>query len=69
MNGIPAEGAHLRFAIDGQPGTTDICWFVLNQRLVQLFFIRPEKTASQATVCWDKVRSTLQITKPTKTKQ
>jgi len=42
---------------------------VINQRLVQIFFMRSEKTAPKATECWDMVRSTLQITKPTKTKQ
>jgi hypothetical protein len=65
----PAEGAQLRFMVDGQPGTTDIYWRVINQRLVQLFFIRPEKTKSKTTGCWDMVRSTLRIEKPTKTKQ
>lgn len=69
IGGLPAEGAQLHFAVDGQPGATDIYWRVINQRLVQLFFIRPEKMAPKATECWDIVRSTLQITKPTKTKQ
>ena len=49
VNGILAEGAQLRFAVDGQPGITDVCWLVVNQHLVQLFFMRPEKTAAQAT--------------------
>lgn len=67
--GSPAEGAQLRFAIDGQPGATDIYWRVINQRLVQLFFIRPEKTASKTEVCWDMVRSALKIEKPIKNQQ
>jgi len=67
--GSPAEGARLRFAVDGQPGTNDIYWLTINQRVVQLFFITPEKTASKTTICWDMVRSTLRIEKPTKTKQ
>ena len=68
VNGNLAEGAQLRFAVDGQPGTTDIYWFVLNQRLVQLFFIRPDKTASKAAACWDMVRTTLRIETPVKAK-
>jgi hypothetical protein len=67
--GSPAEGAQLGFAVDGQPGTTDIYWRVINQRLVQLFFIRPEKTVAKTVGCWDMVRNTLQIEKPGKKKQ
>jgi hypothetical protein len=62
--GSPAEGVQLRFAVDGQPGATDIYWRVINQRLVQLFFIRPVKTESKTEVCWDMVRSSLKIEKP-----
>jgi hypothetical protein len=67
--GSPSEGAQLHFAVDGQAGATDIDWRVINQRLVQIFFMRPEKTASKATACWEMVRSTLRIEKPAKTKQ
>lgn len=69
MNGVLAEGAQLRFAVDGQPGMTDVCWLVINQRLVQLFFIRPEKTAAKATACWDMVRNSLKVEMTGKTKQ
>ena len=70
VGGVPADGAQLRFAVDDQPGSTLIFWFVHNQRLAQLFFIRPEKTASKTVACWDLIRKTLRIDKPTgKTKQ
>ncbi len=65
VGGSPAEGARLRFAVDGQPGATDIYWRVINQRLVQLFFIRPEKTELKTEVCWDVVRRTLRVEKGT----
>jgi hypothetical protein len=68
VGGSPAEGAQLHFTVDGQPGTTNIYWLVINQRLVQLFFIRPGKTESKTMVCWDMVRGTFkierQVTKP-----
>ncbi len=60
---LPAQGLQLRFSVDGAPGTTDIYWVVVNQRLVQLIFIRPEKTAAKATPCWDLVRNNLRIGK------
>ena len=60
---LPAQGLQLRFSVDGAPGATDIYWLVVNQRLVQLIFIRPEKTAAQTTPCWELIRSTLKIGK------
>jgi hypothetical protein len=59
--GTPAQGIQLRFTLDGQAGAADIYWLVRNQRLVQLIFIRPQRTASQSTPCWDLIRRTLNI--------
>src|SRR6266496_3270728 len=61
--GSPAEGEQLRFEVDRQPGATDIYWRVINQRMVQLFFIRPEKTAAKTVGCWDLIRNTLKVEK------
>ena len=58
-----AEGLELRFAVDGFPGTTQIYWLVLDKRMVNLIFIRPEKTAPLATVCWDLIRHTIGVNK------
>ncbi len=63
--GSPAEGVQLRFAVDRQPGATDIYWRVINQRLVQLFFIRPEKTVAKSVECWDTIRGSLKVEKST----
>jgi len=63
VGGVAAQGLQLRFAVDGQPGFTDIYWLLINQRLVQLIFVRPEKTAPQSTPCWDLIRRTLRIRK------
>lgn len=59
--GVATEGAQLRFAVDGQPAITEIHWLIINKRLVQLFFIRPEKTAAQSGSCWDMIRNSLKI--------
>jgi hypothetical protein len=61
--GAPAQGLQLRFSVDGQLGSTDIYWLLINQRLVQLIFVRPEKTAAQSSPCWDLIRRTLRIRK------
>src|SRR6266545_2531236 len=63
--GSTAEGVQLRFAVDGQPGATDIYWRVINQRLVQLFFIRQEKTVAKSVECWDSIRGSLKVEKST----
>ena len=62
--GALAQGVQLRFVVDSQPGFTDIYWLVINQRIVQLIFVRPEKTSSQSTPCWDLIRRTIKIRKP-----
>ncbi|SRR6266536_3110735 len=61
LSSAPAEGARLQFQVDGSPGTTDIGWAVINRRLVQLFFIRPDKTSQDASACWDLIRNSLKI--------
>jgi hypothetical protein len=61
--GTAAQGIQLRFSLDGQAGAADIYWLVTNQRLVQLIFVRPQRTASQSTPCWDLIRRTLKIRK------
>jgi len=53
----PAEGTLLQFAVDGQPGSAQIYWRVINQRLVQLFFMLPAKTATKTGICWDLISS------------
>jgi hypothetical protein len=61
LSSAPAEGARLQFQVDGSPGTTDIVWAIINRRLVQLFFIRPDKTSQDASACWDLIRNSLKI--------
>jgi hypothetical protein len=58
-----AQGVQLRFVVDRQQGVTDIYWLVMNQRMVQLIFLRPEKTSTQSAPCWDLIRRTLKIRK------
>jgi hypothetical protein len=61
LAGTAVEGVQLQFDVDSSPGRTDICWGVIGRRLVQLFFIRPEKTAAQTTLCWDQIRASFRI--------
>jgi len=61
LAGAPAEGTQLQFEVDGNPGTTEICWGVVGKRLVQLFFIRPDKTSAETGVCWSLIRTSLKV--------
>ncbi|HLA10136.1 MAG TPA: hypothetical protein VJ023_06045 [Pyrinomonadaceae bacterium] len=45
---LPAEGAQLRFSVDGQAGTTDVFWLVINQRLLQMFLLDRRKLQCKA---------------------
>jgi hypothetical protein len=61
LSGAPAEGVQLRFEVDRNAGTTEICWGVIGKRLVQLFFIRPDKTSAETGVCWNLIRTSLKV--------
>ena len=61
LAGTPAEATQLRFAVDGNPGTTEICWGVVGKRLVQLFFIRPDKASAEAGTGWSLIRTSLTV--------
>ena len=61
IGGTKAEGAELRFLLDGRPANTFIHWPVVNKRLVLLFFTRPYENAEKTSACWDTIRKSLKV--------
>jgi len=59
--GIAADGVKLTFVLDGQQGTAEACWVVLDKRLLLLYTVRPDKTAKTAVAGWDIVRQTIRV--------
>lgn len=59
--GQQANGSKLSFMLDGQAGTGEAYWLLLEKRLFLLYIIRPEKMAEKATPGWDSIRNSLRI--------
>lgn len=59
--GQKIDGVRLQFMLDDQPGTAEACWLLLEQRLILLYFIRPDKQAEKANQGWDRVRKNFRL--------
>jgi hypothetical protein len=56
-----AEGVNIKANLGGEPGAAKIYWALINQRVVMLTFLGPDKELKKHAGAWDLVRSTLQI--------
>jgi hypothetical protein len=61
---VASEGVKIRASLDGVPGSADIHWAVVGQRLVVLTFLGPDKALTKATPAWDLIRTTLKAEAP-----
>ena len=64
ISGIKSEGVKIRAVLDGVPGSAEIHWAVLGQRLVVLTFLGPDKARTKAMPAWDLLRTTFKIEEP-----
>lgn len=56
---VASEGVKIRASLDGVPGSAEIHWAVVGQRLVVLTFLGPDKALIKAMPAWDLMRTTL----------
>ena len=61
---VKSEGVKIRASLDGVPGSAEIHWAVVGQRLVVLTFLGPDKALTKAMPAWDLMRTTLKIEEP-----
>ena len=61
---LKADGVRIRASLDSVPGSAEIYWAVVGQRLVVLTFLGPDRALKQATAAWDAIRTSLQIEEP-----
>jgi len=59
-----SEGFKIRASLDGVPGSAEIQWAVVGQRLVVLTFLGPDKALTKAMPAWDLMRATLKTEEP-----
>lgn len=59
-----SEGVRIRASLDGVPGSAEIQWAVVGQRLIVLTFLGPDKALTKAAPAWDLLRTTVKIEEP-----
>jgi hypothetical protein len=61
---VASEGVKIRASLDGVPGSAEIHWAVVGQRLVVLTFLGPDKALTKAMPAWELMRATLKTEEP-----
>jgi hypothetical protein len=64
IGALKADGVRIRASLDSVPGSAEIYWAVVGQRLVVLTFLGPDRALKQATPAWDAIRTSLRIEEP-----
>lgn len=59
--GGPAECARLSASLEGEPGRVDICYRILEKKMVQMTIIGSTKDITRTTAAWDSIRNSLKI--------
>lgn len=62
--GGPAECTRLSASLSGEPGRVDVCWRLVEKRMVQLAIIGSTKDITRTTSTWDMIRNSLKIEPP-----
>ena len=66
IGGGPAECMRLSALLGGEPGHVDVCWRVIEKRMVQLAIVGSTGDITRTTAAWDAVRKSVKI-EPTPT--
>ncbi len=59
VGGLPTDGIQFKFFLDEQSGQIEICWALLEKRLILMYIVRPDRTAAAADVGWNLIRASL----------
>jgi len=62
--GVAAEGVKIKASLDGVPGVAEIYSAVVEQRLVVLTMLGPDRAVTKAAPAWDMIRGTIKIEAP-----
>ena len=62
--GGPAECARLSASLSGEPGRVDICWRLIEKRMVQLAIIGSTKDITRTAPAWDAIRNSIKVEPP-----
>jgi hypothetical protein len=64
IGAVASEGVKIRASLDGVPGSAEIHWAVVGQRIVVLTFLGPDRALTKAAPAWDLVRNTIKVEEP-----
>lgn len=64
IGGGPAECTRLSASLSGEPGRVDICWRVIEKRMVQLAIVGSTSDITRTTPAWDAIRNSVKIEPP-----
>jgi hypothetical protein len=59
--GGPAECTRLSATLSGEPGRVDVCWRLVEKRMVQLAIIGSTKDITRTTSTWDMIRNSVKV--------
>jgi len=66
--GGAAECARLSASLGGEPGRVDVCWRVVEKRMVQLAIVGSNKDIDRSASAWDAIRNSVKIEPPPQSK-
>jgi hypothetical protein len=69
ISGGTAECTRLSASLGGEPGRVDICWRLIEKRLVQLAIVGSSRDITRTSPAWDAIRNSLKIEPPPPEKQ
>lgn len=62
--GGPAQCTRLSASLEGEPGRVDICYRLLEKKMVQIAIIGSSKDIGRTTPAWDLIRNSLKVEAP-----
>lgn len=68
IGGGAAECTRLSALLSGEPGRVDVCWRLIEKRLVQLAIVGSIKDITKTAAAWDAIRNSLKVEPPPQTK-
>jgi hypothetical protein len=64
IGGGPAECTRLSASLSGEPGRVDVCWRMMEKRMVQMAIVGSTKDTTRTTPMWDTIRNSVKIEPP-----
>jgi len=64
MAGGAAECTRLSASLGGEPGRVDVCWRLVEKRMVQLAIVGSTRDVTRTTLAWDAIRNSLKVEPP-----